>query len=466
MRHLIGIDDHHWSRDRNTVPYVLDTTTLTNANMLIAGMSGTGKSTQVTGLLASAGKAGIEADIFDAHEEFHTLPGASTATFSAATHYGYNPLTLSTDPHSGGVYRGIDDFVGLINRQSRELGPRQESALRHLLKDVYTLRGIDPSDPRSWYRREITESQWERMIASRDYNGLRDYYPTLRDLLSYTERKLKAMSTGSNSKSVNALEKVEKLTSRINTLQTKFGKASTDSEIESLNKQLEEAKAKAIEAYCEHINGIETGREFADHIKYTSKDTILSLKERIEMLFEQGTFRSNPPPFDGTLRVHNIKHLRDDVRLMYVHERLNAILHRATAAGFADHVRHLVLLDEGHLYYSEDKDHPINRIAKEGRKFGLGLIIASQSPSHFSEDFLTNCGTIILTGIHTNYWTEASRKLRIDKTVLEAVRATETIALKLQKKGDPNPKFVNINVQRDLVRSCIEAYLNKARQPA
>lgn len=467
MRHLIGIDDQSWHHNRTTVPCVLDTDQLTNGHMLIAGMSGTGKSTQITAILGSAVKAGIEADIIDVHEEFLSMPGAATATFSAATNFGYNPLRLSTDPHSGGVYRGIDDFISLINRQNRELGPRQESALRHLLKDVYTLRGIDPSDAKTWHRQELTESQWDRMIAARDYNGLRNYYPTLRDLLSYTERKLKTMSTGSNSKSVNALEKVERLASRINTLQTKFGKASTDSEVESLQKQLDEAKAKSIEAYCDFINGIETGREFADHVKYTSKETLLSLKERIEMLYEQGTFRSNPPPFDGsTLRVHNIKHLRDDVRLMYVHERLNAILLRATAAGFSDHIRHLVLLDEGHLYYSEDKDHPINRIAKEGRKFGLGLIIASQSPSHFSEDFLTNCGTIILTGIHTKYWSEACRKLCIDKSVLEAVRSTQSIALKFQKKGDTNPKFVNVNVQRDLVRTCIEEYLRKARQAA
>jgi DNA helicase HerA-like ATPase len=38
-------------------------------------------------------------------------------------------------------------------------------------------------------------------------------------------------------------------------------------------------------------------------------------------------------------------------------------------------------------------------MAKEGRKFGLDLICASQSPGHFSDDFVSNAGTKIILGI-------------------------------------------------------------------
>lgn len=44
-------------------------------------------------------------------------------------------------------------------------------------------------------------------------------------------------------------------------------------------------------------------------------------------------------------------------------------------------------------------DNIINIISKEARKFGLGLICASQSPTHFSEDFISNVGTKIILGL-------------------------------------------------------------------
>ncbi|MNJ24443.1 AAA-like domain protein [compost metagenome] len=59
----------------------------------------------------------------------------------------------------------------------------------------------------------------------------------------------------------------------------------------------------------------------------------------------------------------------------------------------------LFVLEEAHRYLSNNdggltKDL-VQRIAKEGRKFGLGLMIISQRPSEIDDTILSQCGTLI-----------------------------------------------------------------------
>ncbi len=434
------------------LPVVLDTRALINGHMLFAGMSGMGKSYQIARLLAAVSRQGVGVDVFDPHEELDGVPGSVAVKFSEATRAGYNPLELSLDPHSGGVRRQISLLIDMINRTSRSLGPRQETALRNLLMDVYRARGIDADDASTWRRASLRESQFYRMIQERDYSGLKNYYPILQDVLSYAERKLKALTLGSDFMAVNALEKVERSASRIQAIQTKYRKADSDEEVERLQTQLAAEKVKAIEAYTNFINAIETGREYQDALKYTNKDTLISVVERLQALLHCGIMRSNPPEWGGAnVRVHKVGSLSDDDRKLLFFTRAQAILRECMDAGKSDDVRRMILVDEGHLYYSEDGDNPLNRIAKEGRKFGLSLVVGSQSPTHFSEDFLTNCGSIFLLGIHENYWPMAVNKLNLTKAQLSAVRAQEVLLAKLRMKGSEASQFVAVNVSQPTV---------------
>lgn len=57
----------------------------------------------------------------------------------------------------------------------------------------------------------------------------------------------------------------------------------------------------------------------------------------------------------------------------------------------------LVVLEEAHRYLGRDDANPardaVQRIVKEGRKFGLGAMIVSQRPSEIDETILSQCGT-------------------------------------------------------------------------
>ncbi len=59
----------------------------------------------------------------------------------------------------------------------------------------------------------------------------------------------------------------------------------------------------------------------------------------------------------------------------------------------------LVVLDEAHRFLPEGDDTPAHRItariAKEGRKYGVGLMIVTQRPSDVDHSVLSQCGTMV-----------------------------------------------------------------------
>ena len=75
------------------------------------------------------------------------------------------------------------------------------------------------------------------------------------------------------------------------------------------------------------------------------------------------------------------------------------------------------IFDEAHTYISENTDvtsfNPIaifEKIAKEGRKFGLFMILSSQRPSELSKTVLSQCNNFILRRIRNNIDLEQMRK--------------------------------------------------------
>lgn len=59
----------------------------------------------------------------------------------------------------------------------------------------------------------------------------------------------------------------------------------------------------------------------------------------------------------------------------------------------------LIVMEEAHRYLASEMEGPartmVQRIVKEGRKFGIGAMIVSQRPSEVDETILSQCGTFI-----------------------------------------------------------------------
>src|SRR5687767_715541 len=108
------------------VPLAWDPSTLINPHIVVAGDSGSGKTANLRHwceqLAAQGAETGLERiHVFDPHGDID-VP-ASLVEFSQSTPYAYNPLDVYADKDYGGVRRAIGNFIGLLQRSSRQLGP-------------------------------------------------------------------------------------------------------------------------------------------------------------------------------------------------------------------------------------------------------------------------------------------------------------------------------------------------------
>lgn len=450
MRHVMGLNDYLLRKDSKEVPVVYDPSTCLNGHLALCGMSGSGKTHQIRQLLRSAALAGIDIEVADVHEELLAgIPGAVAAKYSQATGYGYNPLVLDLDPHSGGVNRQADFIVGLIKQVTTQFGSKQEAALRNLIIDCYASRGIWADNPRSWVRKQITESQRAQLIKDRQWDQLREYYPTLTDLLDFAEKKVLSIVFGGDNKAMNALDAACKANTKLQQVASKFNKAGISAEEKArLEAQVEAAQKRAIDAYSEAIMAKPT-REAREILRYDSREVLTGVVQRLQLLSASGIFNATAPPFgDAKVRVHQIKSLTDEQQVLFVKLRLRAMFERAkqlgpTASG--TELRMIFMLDEAPKYFSDESDDIINVIAREARKFGIGLWCAAQQPN-FPESFITNCGAKFLLGIDASYWKSAQQKMRITEDGLKWIKPKEVMAVKLHKEGQPDPPFVNVVV--------------------
>ncbi|MHC8347767.1 ATP-binding protein [Pseudomonas sp. RT6P73] len=440
---LIGND--FWEERRgNKLPVYWQESQVSNHHVGVAGTSGSGKTHWIREFVTGM-PDDVEIDIFDYHGDIE-IPGASTVMFSEATRYGFNPLVLNTDQHYGGVRRSVNDVIEAINSTSRQLGGNQEGVLRHLLTDTYMLKGIFSNNPRSWVKREASEAEIRDMIEKKNWSGLRDVYPSLDDVIQFARRKLKALWMGVEDKetgrnALGAFDDYCKAQGALNLLRTKMNRSGggNDEELEKMEKRMETSKAKSIESFTTFVNSMDTGREFEEAIKYNSKDVLLSVITRLENLSSTGIFNPNPPPFgNARIRRYILKPLAqsEDELKMFVRFRMRAIIREMMQRGESGgRLRRMIVLDESKKFNSEDGSNPINVIVNEMRKFGLAILLAGQSPAHFSQDFIKNAGTLLLLNLSTSDWKEAASKLRIEEKDLKYFKPQQTGAVRMLEKG-------------------------------
>jgi DNA polymerase III delta prime subunit len=445
MRVTLGFDAYTQNQRGENRPVLWDETTAINPHWLITGGSGTGKTYTLRRVLSELLKSAqqdqqpVRVHVFDVHGDLD-LPGASTVRFSEASEFGFNPLIVNPDPHFGGVRRKIQSILDAMNRTSHSLGPKQEAALRALLTDVYAANGFYADKPASW-----------RLPP--DAVGQRKH-PALNDVIRFGRAKLKQLYLGADTKTVAALDEVNALMRRHYNAQRAAQKAAQSGDTDAADKanaQIESLAAKAKDAFALHLDQMKTGREFDEVLKYDSRDVLKSVVDRLENLNGIGIFKPMIPPFDRNAAIwrYDLTALPPEESKLFVWFRLEALFANAMQRGESPRVRDLIVLDEAHRYASnksDDATNPIDTIAREARKFGLGLMGISQAPSHFPEDFLANVATKVLLGIDEMYWEASIRKLKIAEKTLKYIRPKQTLAVQIKASGDTRNTFQEVSL--------------------
>ncbi|OBP13922.1 ATPase [Rheinheimera sp. SA_1] len=115
----------------------------------------------------------------------------------------------------------------------------------------------------------------------------------------------------------------------------------------------------------------------------------------------------------------------------------------------------LLVMEEAHIYLNNDKENMasmvVERIAKEGRKYGIGAMIVSQRPSEINSTILSQCGTFFalrltntqdrghISSVLSDNLNGLTNMLPILKTG-EAIIIGEAVKLPMRTSISPLPK--------------------------
>ena len=405
-----------------------------NGHMLLVGKSGTGKTYTLTQILGQLGKQAktLRVHVMDIHGDID-IPGASTVKFSESTKYGFNPLKINPDPDFGGVRKRVQGFLAALQRTSRKLGSKQEAALRNILFDLYAANGFLDGKPETWLLNDGKQRQYPKKN------------PTLEDAYKFAQFKLKSMFLGTNSKAAISLESLNRKVNQFYAKRKHAAKTAgmTTDEIKKTEDELRKLGEEAVTLYQDYIQSIQTGMELSDVMKYDSREVMKSVVERLENLHAIGIFKQEPPPFDPNSSIwrYDIKALSMDEKKLFVSFVLESLFNKAVQDGVQNDIVEVIVLDEAHNFLSDDPEDITNIIAKEARKFGVALICASQSPTSFSDDFVSNVGTKIILGIDQMFWDGSMRKLRLDQKALEWIVPHQRILVQVNNKGETKNNF-------------------------
>ena len=141
--------------------FTFDSHRATNAHMLFAGPSGTGKSHQLNRVILALAEQGARVHLIDIHGDLGDFSDIAphrekpipdnlvhSIKFGEQSPFGLAPLDLLPGPE-GGPRKCATDFIDLLQRQGA-LGPKQKTALFRLLMDLYKQHGFLQDDPRTW----------------------------------------------------------------------------------------------------------------------------------------------------------------------------------------------------------------------------------------------------------------------------------------------------------------------------
>jgi len=216
---------------------------------------------------------------------------------------------------------------------------------------------------------------------------------------------------------------------------------------------LEGARKEACEAYERYANSVQTGHELESLIKYDSPDVLKSTLNRLQNLHRTGIFKDAAPPFDPDCPVwrYQLRALSQEEKKLFVLFKLQEIFYEALQRGECADTVEIVVLDELGVYCTtrdtDEGDGIIGTICREGRKFGLALWGAAQSPAGIPEGLLSSTATKMILGIDEMYWAQAISKLRIERNCLEWIRAQTSMAVQMKMKGSLKSRWQWTNLE-------------------
>lgn len=142
-------------------------------------------------------------------------------------------------------------------------------------------------------------------------------------------------------------------------------------------------------------------RRFPDFVQIAAVDqrTLSSIKVKLDILFDYELFDAyqDSIDFDSLLRKTTVFQLKnapsDHVKRIVTEIMINKLIQYSYNLEQSKALRLFCMIDEAHRMVYPGS--PIDTLLREARKYGIGVILASQRATDFNENILANAGTII-----------------------------------------------------------------------
>jgi type IV secretory pathway VirB4 component len=390
-----------------------------NPHLMLIGQSGSGKTYLLRKILKHLDKRGIKTFVIDFHGDLH-IENDQTFEFTTINpEYGIGVFEFDTDPKSGGIYNRIEELIKIFeNSFFNSMSPLRKAALKKLFTDVYMQKGYDPNNPQTW-------------------NKPIENLPTLEDVLNLIDNIKEYLSQIKNNYILNSpalLKMNELLKSSIEIDNKNELVAKAEVLFDEYIKELKNISPNEIN----HIKAIEKKLGIRDFDFYTKKNmlgAIEGIEVYIKAMVDSKIFSKHNPVPDRNKNIYrfNLQYLNDEIMLFVANliiQRIFTKLRKSYNPNKPSSLKVYILIDESKLVIpnksKNDDFHYINRIVSEARKFGLGVILASQRTAHYSEEMLANIATKIMLKVADNEKPVAKKKLGIDdKKIFDQIASKE-----------------------------------------
>lgn len=407
---------------------VWDSDKLVNLHILLVGESGSGKTYTLKGLIhgLSVSRSRLRSYVFDVHSDIDTEHSITkTIVFGENSDYGLQPLAVDPDPQFGGVRKAMKNFMKAFDSFNTSKGDIQHHALETSIIEMYEYYGFFANEP----------STWSLHFDKREDKTVAKKQPTVKDLIEFMKMKLNVAKYGINQMSFSLLKELEKKISKVKEAHNN----GLNNQDENSEDALNEAKSQAIDAFSSFLDSNWSIDQLEESLTKKDEGVYHSVIKRLEKMYNSGIFKEQEFSFDYTKPVQrfDIRALDVDEKKAFVSLMLNKIYEEEKAKGETAEQRCAIFLDEAKDYSDKDGDGYVERIALEGRKFGIQLVLAGQTLTQFKKETIAQCATKMILGVDTMYFNESSQKLDVPKAVFKKIIHKKTILVSL-KNGSKN----------------------------
>ncbi|HFI0101705.1 ATP-binding protein [Streptococcus suis] len=347
----------------------------------ILGNTGSGKSTTVRKIISEINKMNsdnLRLHIFDVHDEYGRLPDVEV--INVLEDYGISILSLEHQ-----------DWLNLVKPSELVQLPVIEMALK--IANCLLTETIDEYWLKCFIAYNLYTNQQTDAVTKRT---------KIIGILNGT-----GIDTSKYSSQFGNFSPVDEKKFLADLLEA------TDGEVEYsyLSPKLEKAnyKVDSFENLLMALNYVflleeSKGNSQARAYSGTLETRIKNIQTRYSKLFE-----NEEKSFDSNAVVYSVAEMDDDLLLFFTTYVLKKEFSMNKSLSLRQRAVNVFILEEAHRYISKTKENSqfhevevFKKIAREGRKFGCFLLLASQRPSELSSTVLSQCNNYIIHRIKNN----------------------------------------------------------------